>query len=72
MQQRFAQTLRFFARLITSQHTARANAADGCATLLKRRQDQEQVDEYLQGRLLALPIDEADPGRKGASDLRGA
>jgi len=50
MRQRIAQTLRDLAR-VTGQHTARTNAAEGSATLRKRRQDQEHVDEYLQGRL---------------------
>ncbi len=50
MHQRIAQTLRYLARL-SNQHTARANAAEGSATLRKRRQDQEHVNEYLRGRL---------------------
>ena len=57
MHQRIAQTLRYLARLI-NQTTARSNAAEGSATLRKRRHDQEDVDEYLQGRLLTFPIGE--------------
>ncbi|GAB3256807.1 hypothetical protein GCM10027448_25920 [Nocardioides dilutus] len=53
MRQRITHTLRYLARL-TGQHTARTNAAEGCATLRKRRQDQQHVDEYLQGQLLTL------------------
>lgn len=65
MHQRVAQTLRYLARPI-NQQTARTNAAEGSATLRKRRQDQEHVDEYLQGRLLTLPIGETKKGERGA------
>jgi hypothetical protein len=63
MRQRIAQTLRYLARL-TGQHTARTNAAEGSATLRKRRQDQEHVDEYLQGQLLTIP-GETTTGERG-------
>ena len=63
MHQRIAQSLRYLARL-TSQHTARTNAAEGSATLRKRRHDQEHVDEYLQGRLLTFPIDATEMGQR--------
>ena len=69
MHQRIAQTLRYLARLI-NQHTARTNAAEGSATLRKRRHDQEQVDEYLQGRHLTLPIAEAKKGERGEHRAR--
>lgn len=48
MHQKVTQTFRHLARLI-NQRAARTNAAEGSATLRKRRQDQEHVDEYLQG-----------------------
>jgi hypothetical protein len=63
MHQRIALTLRLLARL-TNQHTARANAAEGSATLRRRRLDQQQVDEYLQGRILvSTPADPQEEGR---------
>ena len=65
MHQRVAQTLRYLARLI-NQQTARTNAAEGTATLRKRRHDQEDVDEYLQGRLLTCPIGQTKKGDRGA------
>lgn len=61
MHQRVAQTLRYLARLM-NQQTARTNAAEGSAALRKRRQEQEHVDEYLQGRLLTSPIGETKKG----------
>ena len=64
MHQRIAQTLRALA-MRTGQHTARANAAEGSATLRKRRHDQEHVDEYLQGRLLTFPNGETRKGEPG-------
>lgn len=61
MHQRIAQTLRYFATL-TGQLTARSNAAEGSATLRKRRHDQEDADEYLRGRLLTFPPGETETG----------
>jgi len=49
MHQRVAQPLRYLATFI-NQRTARTNAAEGSATLRKRRHDKEHVDEYLQSR----------------------
>ena len=65
MHQRVAQTLRYLAGLI-NQQTARSNAAEGSATLRKRRQDQENVDEYLQGRLQTFPTGQTEKGNRGA------
>lgn len=64
MHQRIARTLRILARL-TNQHIARTNAAEGSALLRRRRQDQEQVDEYLQGRILTFPLAHIQAGRSG-------
>ena len=64
MDQNIAQTLRYLARLI-NQHTARTNAAEGSATLRKRRHDQEHVDEHLRGPLLTFPIGETKKGERG-------
>ena len=70
MNQRIAQALRYLSRLTDDQHTARANAAEGSATLRKRRQDQEDVDEYL---ARSRPSDNADdvlnPGMDSARNL---
>ncbi len=73
MHQRVAQTLRYLAGLI-NQQTARTNAAEGSATLRKRRQDQEHVDEYLQGRHHGYqpfptdrPAGQTKKGKRGAS-----
>lgn len=49
MQQRIARTVQLLARFIT-QGTARDNAAEASAALRQRRQDQEDVDDYLLGR----------------------
>lgn len=61
MRKSLARTLRHLARLINPQ-TARTNAADAGAVLRRRRQDQEDVDEYLQARLAASPIGETGKG----------
>lgn len=53
MHLRLGRTLRSVARLI-NQQGARSNAAEGSATLRKRRQDHEAVDEYLLGRAADL------------------
>ena len=65
MHQRIARTLRYVARLIVNPDTARTNAAEGSATLAERRQDQERVEEYLQGRLLTFPNRETRKGERG-------
>ena len=62
MHQRIARTLRYLARRIIDPDTARANAAEGSATLRERRHDQEHVDEYLQGRLLIFPLGKTKNG----------
>ena len=49
MLQRLVRTPRYVARFLT-QHTARTNAAEGSASLRERRQEQEDVDEYLRVR----------------------
>lgn len=66
MHQRIVQILRYLG-LPVSQHTARTNAADGSATLRRRRHDQEQVDAYLQGRLLTFPASETTRDERGVS-----
>jgi hypothetical protein len=71
MHERVARTLNYLARL-TSQHTARTNAAEGSATLRRRRHDQEHVDEYLQGRLLVLPAAETEAGQRGEHGVEHA
>lgn len=65
MHQRVAQTLRYLAGLI-NQQTARSNAAEGSATLRKKRQDQEHVDKYLKGRLATFPTGQSKKGTRGA------
>ncbi len=65
MHQRVAQTLRYLAGLITQQ-TALTNAAEGSATLRKRRQDQEHVDEYLQGQLPTFPSGQTQKAKRVA------
>jgi hypothetical protein len=64
MHETIARTMRYLARL-TNQHTARTNAAEGSATLRRRRHDQEQVDDYLQGRTLTVPASETEAGQRG-------
>lgn len=59
MRQRVAQTLRHLAKLVNHQ-TAQTNAGEASDILRKRRQEQEHVDEYMQGLLLASPSDERD------------
>ena len=64
MHDRIARTLRFLARP-TNQHIARSNAAQGSAILRRRRLEQAQVDEYLQGRILAFPTADPQVERRG-------
>lgn len=64
MHRRIAQTLRYLATFI-DQQTARTNAAEGSANLRRRREDQEHVDEYLQGRLLTLSLGATEDGERG-------
>ncbi len=68
MHKGIARTLRYLARL-TNQQIARTNAAEGSATLRRRRQDQELVDEYLRGRILTPPADHTESGRRGEHGL---
>jgi hypothetical protein len=71
MHETITRTLRYLARL-TNQHTARTNAAEGSATLRRRRHDQEQVDEYLQGRALTALASETEAGQRGDNAVETA
>lgn len=63
MRQRVPRTLRYLARLI-SQETARSNASEGSATLRRQRQEQDEVDEYLQGPPVRARSDSAVHGSR--------
>jgi len=71
MYQRIARTLRGFARL-TDQHVSRTNAAEGTATLRRRRHEQERVDDYLEGRILTFPATETHAGQRGEDGVEDA
>ena len=58
MHMKIAQAVRHLVTLLDHQ-TARTNAAEASDTLRLRRQDQERVDEYLQGLLMAAESDPA-------------
>ena len=53
MQKRVAHAMRYLAGLL-SQQTARTNAAEGSATLRKRREVHDDVQRYLQERAAGL------------------
>ena len=65
MRQRLARTSRYLAGLV-NQQAARTNAAEGSAVLRRRRQDQEDVDEYLLGRFPTQPAVGTSTGGRGA------
>jgi hypothetical protein len=71
MHETITRALRYLARL-TNQHTARTNAAEGSATLRRRRHDREHVDEYLQGRTLTVPAAETEAGQRGDNAIETA
>lgn len=68
MRQRVARTSRYLAGLV-NQQAARTNAAEGSAVLRRRRQDQEDVEEYLQGRFPTVPAAGSRTGERGAHQV---